>query len=329
MSWQVTMNSNSRILLVPDAPGWALDRNARDLVKYNKTSLQLDIAYFDDVRQNPQEYFKQYDLLFPMYMRIFFDLLKQGAPGNKMITGIRSYHSWDKKKTVPPGYNVVPGRPVIRQLKKAVLINTHAKKLWHLFSRYLPVVHTKYTVDFDNFFPEPTPVESKLRVGWAGSLTNHGDKRGFHEFIKPACEAFPDIELKLQTREDNPVDNDRGMRDFYNSLDLYIIASRSEGTPRPVLEAAACGVPVITTDVGIVPELIRNGDNGFIIERTLPAFKEQLQKILHQREQLPAMGNKLRKRMEDEFDWRHLIVQWTDFFHYALELQRLDREGQL
>jgi glycosyltransferase involved in cell wall biosynthesis len=88
-------------------------------------------------------------------------------------------------------------------------------------------------------------------------------------------------------------------------------------------------VPVLTTDVGIVPELIRDGENSFMVERTLPAFKEQLQTILDQREQLPEMGAKLRKRMENEFDWRHLIVQWTDFFQYALELQRLDREGQL
>lgn len=323
------MNSSGKILLVPDTPGWALDRNARDLVKYNQTSLQLDITYYDELKQNPQPYFEQYDLVFPMYMRIFFELLRQGCPGNSMLTGIRSYHSWDSKKTLPPGYNVRPPRKVIKQLQQAVLVNTHAKKLWFLFSRYLPIVHTKYTVDFDSFFPVPTPPETRLRVGWAGSLTNHGSKRGFHEFIKPACDTFPEIELKLQTREDNPVDNDNAMRAFYNSLDLYIVASRSEGTPRPLLEAAACGIPILTTDVGIAPELIQDGVNGFMVERTLPAFVERLRTILAERDRLPAMGKLLRQRMEDEFDWRHLIVQWTDFFNFALELQRLRREGHL
>ena len=57
------------------------------------------------------------------------------------------------------------------------------------------------------------------------------------------------------------------MVEFYHSLDVYVCASRSEGTPNPCLEAAACGLPVITTAVGNMPELIRDGHNGFLVER--------------------------------------------------------------
>jgi len=44
------------------------------------------------------------------------------------------------------------------------------------------------------------------------------------------------------------------MVEFYRSLDVYVCASRSEGTPNPCLEAAACGLPVVTTRVWAAPK---------------------------------------------------------------------------
>lgn len=44
--------------------------------------------------------------------------------------------------------------------------------------------------------------------------------------------------------------------DFYNGLDLYLISSRAEGGPKALLEAMACGIPVVSTSVGMVPEVI-------------------------------------------------------------------------
>ncbi|HGY54362.1 MAG TPA: glycosyltransferase [Caldithrix abyssi] len=319
-----------KILLIPDEPNWALDKNAKDLVKYNKSKLRLDICYYDDFRTDADRYYREYDLLFPMYMGIFFDFLKRRYPVDTAVTGIRSYHRWDKRKTLPPGYNTHPSFKIVHKLKKALLVNTHCKKLWYIFARYFPVIHTKYTCDLQMFYPETTKKKSdKLIIGWTGSLTNHPGKRGFHEFIKPACEAVDGVELKVQSKEDGVITDDNQMRAFYNSLDLYIIASRSEGTPRPAIEAAACGVPVISTDVGIIPELMEDGENGFIVRRTLEAFVEKLQWIADNRDRLPEMGKKLRQKMEREFNWEHLIYQWTDFMEYALEIKRLKKEGYL
>ena len=50
------------------------------------------------------------------------------------------------------------------------------------------------------------------------------------------------------------------MAEFYNSIGTIICYSESEGTPNPVLEAAMCGRPVISTNVGNVPELMSKID---------------------------------------------------------------------
>jgi len=48
--------------------------------------------------------------------------------------------------------------------------------------------------------------------------------------------------------------------------DVFILPSYAEGMPITILEAMAAGVPVISTKVGAIPEIIKNGKNGFLIE---------------------------------------------------------------
>lgn len=52
---------------------------------------------------------------------------------------------------------------------------------------------------------------------------------------------------------------------FYQCLDLYMIASREEGGPQAVLEAPACGIPVISTRVGLAPDIIEDGVSGRLV----------------------------------------------------------------
>jgi glycosyltransferase involved in cell wall biosynthesis len=56
------------------------------------------------------------------------------------------------------------------------------------------------------------------------------------------------------------------MAKLYNSTKMLVCASTVEGNPRVTIEAMACGVPVISTPVGIMPEVIENGENGFLVD---------------------------------------------------------------
>src|SRR5687768_15509539 len=109
----------------------------------------------------------------------------------------------------------------------------------------------------------------EVRVGWAGSLSNQGpEQRGFHDLIVPSVRSVGAARLVVAAREKKWRSCDE-MVEFYHSLDIYLCASRSEGTPNPCLEAAACGVPVVTTRVGNMPELVQHGVNGLFVERNV------------------------------------------------------------
>ena len=52
---------------------------------------------------------------------------------------------------------------------------------------------------------------------------------------------------------------------WYAAMDLHLITSRSEGTTTTALEAQACGVPVVSTDVGAVHEVVEDGATGVLV----------------------------------------------------------------
>jgi len=53
---------------------------------------------------------------------------------------------------------------------------------------------------------------------------------------------------------------------LYHALDLYLVPSRQEGGPKAVLESMASGIPLVTTRVGQAADLVRHGENGFIVD---------------------------------------------------------------
>jgi len=54
--------------------------------------------------------------------------------------------------------------------------------------------------------------------------------------------------------------------DYYNIMKLLIIPSYTEGLPNTMLEAMACGTPVLANSIGSIPDIIINGKNGFILK---------------------------------------------------------------
>ena len=57
---------------------------------------------------------------------------------------------------------------------------------------------------------------------------------------------------------------------YLNELKLFVLPSYTEGLPHTLLEAMACGTPVLATPVGAIPDVIKDGETGFIMENNSP-----------------------------------------------------------
>ncbi len=88
-----------------------------------------------------------------------------------------------------------------------------------------------------------------------------------------------------------------------NSIDVGIITSLgSEANSRATLEYMACEKPVVVTNVGVLPELVVEGQNGFVIEKgNSEKLADALQKLVLNKDLCKNMGLASRKRVEEKF----------------------------
>ncbi|MFL6260647.1 MAG: glycosyltransferase family 4 protein [Thermoanaerobaculia bacterium] len=306
------------VLCVVDRPGWAHDRKTDALARELRGSYEIVKRYQAEVSANDLEradcvllyYWLQIERLSPLQ-----EVLRRLR--ERLVVGICSHFelggAWRE-----------PGLATLEEFARAVFVNN--RLLLAEFGPELkrPVYYTPNGVDTEFFRPAaaPRPPAPTLRVGWAGSLTNHGaEHRGVHEFIAPAVAAVAGAELCLAIREEK-WRNQEEMLDFYRSLDVYVCASRSEGTPNPCLEAAACGLPVVTTRVGNMPELIRDGENGFFVERDVADIAEKL-RWLHDDPGLRTRLGEAARAAVEPWDWRRQAARYDAMFQAVLERRPL------
>jgi glycosyltransferase involved in cell wall biosynthesis len=104
----------------------------------------------------------------------------------------------------------------------------------------------------------------------------------------------------------------------YRKADLFLFPSTWEGSPKVILEAAACGLPVIARK-NYEPETVIDGQTGYLANSDAEIF-ECLEKLLNHPSLRADMGKAGRQHSE-KFDWDVITRQWEEAF-IALAPQR-------
>jgi glycosyltransferase involved in cell wall biosynthesis len=90
---------------------------------------------------------------------------------------------------------------------------------------------------------------------------------------------------------------------YLNNLRLLVLPSYTEGSPNVVLEALACGTPVLATNVGGIPSLIKDKESGFILKNTSPTEISQAISMALSNPELQRIIINGRKIIEEEYSF--------------------------
>lgn len=204
-------------------------------------------------------------------------------------------------------------------LRRFKVVTANSLFLFELLNKYLDnIYYCPNGVDTELFKPKPKKDYNPncIRIGWVGK--KRASKN--YEIIEKACKELEKFGFKsnliaLPKNFKKAPLSPKQMRKFYWGVDFYLCASWNEGTPNPALEAGACGVPVVSTCVGNMRELIRPGENGFFIEPTVESVVEQFKKIsTMDRQEYYRMSGNMRDSIVRDWSWGKRVGNFISAF---------------
>lgn len=92
-----------------------------------------------------------------------------------------------------------------------------------------------------------------------------------------------------------------------NKSELFILPSLYEGMPKALLEAMACGLPVIGTNVEGIKEVIKHEENGYLCETDANSIKEAIKKVLDNKKLQEKIGKNARQTVVNNFSLKNIL----------------------
>lgn len=105
------------------------------------------------------------------------------------------------------------------------------------------------------------------------------------------------------------------VQDYLNEMRLLVLPSKTEGFPSVILEAMACGTPVLATPVGDIPSIIKDGFNGFILASTNPVYlSERVVELLSKPKLLSQIAENASAWIRKNLSLEQTMSQWRQIF---------------
>ena len=191
-------------------------------------------------------------------------------------------------------------------------------------------------VDLELFHPVDRQ-QVRTRFGWSGkvllSVGNLVELKGHHIAID-ALRALRDYRLVIVgngEEKDNlhklakhvgvadrvsfvPSLSQAELRDYYGAADALILASSREGWPNVLLEAMACGTPIVATRIGGIPEVVTAPEAGLLVtERTVNSIAAGVNALF-----ASYPNRQATRRYAECFDWRETSDRQMALFRSVL-----------
>ncbi len=291
-----------KVLLVIDQYGWAFEFISRGIMKHS-TDFDYVMKRMTEIDNGDRH----------------FDLVFTFNYDSWLYMGDTRIYLVNAKKCIGVRTNVldprfIPQAPLFRAVGCNSL-KTYRELLGH-HPNADNIYYTPNGVDTEIFQPTPRSGEN-FKLGWAGSAERPCKRvyltRQLDYPVRVRCRRWGKYFTRGQSREP--------MQRFYASIDCLIHTSNREGMTNVAIEAAACGLPIVATDVGDMSQLVEEEwlvpvEPDDVVVREMNKRLEILKNDVELRHRV---GERNRREVLENWDWRHRVAGYEEMFRGALE----------
>jgi glycosyltransferase involved in cell wall biosynthesis len=194
-------------------------------------------------------------------------------------------------------------------------------------------------IDSEQFFPpEARTPESPVRLITVARLLK---RKGIHNILE-ACAIPSRLPVQLQIIGTGPFEarlremvDELNLSDcvqflgfvpneelpaYYRNADIFVLPSAIESFGLVFAEAMSCGLPIVATRVGGIPETVRDGIDGLLCAPDDPmALRENIVRLMSDFEIRKDMSKSQRRRVLKHYLWRHIAERYADLYRSALD----------
>lgn len=195
-------------------------------------------------------------------------------------------------------------------------------------------------VDTHRFAPIQRPPNAKVKILFIGRLI---PRKGFQRVVQalPSVRDTANKPFEIEVvgtgaaqTELNALATQLGISDLihyvgtvpyeklemsYQYADIFVLTSLSEGMPSVILEAMGCGLPIIASDVGGNNEIVREGENGFLISGDdIETLASRIAELINNHELRVRMGGRSRA-LSLQYDWSLIMGRYNELYRKAAQ----------
>jgi len=174
----------------------------------------------------------------------------------------------------------------------------------------------------------PVKYDGPFTVGFCGNIAGpiYREYKGY-DLVDQACRRLG-IPIKTALFKDKQIPHDRMRADFYSRISVLVHPTKGEGCSNTIMEALACGVPVITTrEAGYHGELMKDRHDILFCRRDATDIADKLLTLIRQDYFRQKLGARGRDFAEHHHDIRKIAAQYAIVFEECAKDQARRREA--
>jgi len=278
-----------KILIIPDFQGGAHDLRATDTINHLSDKYEFTKKYWPDCKKPEQIDRDAYDLFF----FIGYGLCLGQTPKNKTVCGITNSDFKAARERLP--------------FVKAA--HYPSERMYQFIKGITPLFYASHAKDVNIFKPFNVKNNRSFTVGMA---VNGGNKQKGVKEVKEVVESIHGCQFISAMDKSIVYVN---MPEFYNSIDVYVNFSQTEGCNNPIIESCCCGTPFISTDISPARELC---EGGIIIDRNKENLETAIKLLKKDKDLKEYLGTKAREKAVERYSWEVQRGNYIKFLDWSI-----------